>query len=153
MIGKKIRLERILDRNSRRTVIVPMDHGITMGPIPGLQDMKTTIDGDPTNTPKNESVEFSVRIPERRGCMEWNVRVGDRVIGEAWRRVFLGGSRLHASIAADDLFEKLVEGTKYKGTTIELDAPDIFGLQLKVVEELNRVAGETNIRRRFTIAG
>jgi predicted phospho-2-dehydro-3-deoxyheptonate aldolase len=42
MIGKKIRLERILDRNSGRTVIVPMDHGTTMGPIEGLVDMKTT---------------------------------------------------------------------------------------------------------------
>ena len=36
MIGKKIRLERILDRNTRRTVIVPLDHGFTVGPIPGL---------------------------------------------------------------------------------------------------------------------
>ncbi len=36
MIGKLIRLERIIDRNSRRTVIVPMDHGMTVGPIPGL---------------------------------------------------------------------------------------------------------------------
>ena len=44
MIGKKIRLERILDRNSGRTVIVPMDHGVTVGPIPGLLDMKTTVD-------------------------------------------------------------------------------------------------------------
>ena len=43
MIGKKIRLERIIDRNSGRTVIVPMDHGITMGPIPGLIDMRTTM--------------------------------------------------------------------------------------------------------------
>lgn len=36
MIGKKIRLERIMDRNTRRMVIVPMDHGVTVGPIPGL---------------------------------------------------------------------------------------------------------------------
>jgi predicted phospho-2-dehydro-3-deoxyheptonate aldolase len=43
MIGKLIRLERIIDRNSRRTVIVPMDHGVTLGPIPGLQDMKATV--------------------------------------------------------------------------------------------------------------
>ena len=42
MIGKKIRLERIIDRDSGRTVIVPMDHGTTMGPIAGLVDMKTT---------------------------------------------------------------------------------------------------------------
>jgi predicted phospho-2-dehydro-3-deoxyheptonate aldolase len=43
MIGKKIRLERILDRNSGRTVIVPMDHGVTVGPIPGLEDMRETV--------------------------------------------------------------------------------------------------------------
>ena len=44
MIGKQIRLERITNRNSRKTVIVPMDHGITMGPIPGLINMKETVD-------------------------------------------------------------------------------------------------------------
>jgi predicted phospho-2-dehydro-3-deoxyheptonate aldolase len=43
MIGKKIRLERIIDRNSHRTVIVPMDHGVTVGPIAGLEDMRTTV--------------------------------------------------------------------------------------------------------------
>jgi len=43
MIGKAIRLERIIDRNSQRTVIVPMDHGVTVGPIEGLADMRTTI--------------------------------------------------------------------------------------------------------------
>ena len=44
MIGKQIRIERLFDRNTRRTVIVPMDHGTTMGPIPGLEDMRETID-------------------------------------------------------------------------------------------------------------
>jgi predicted phospho-2-dehydro-3-deoxyheptonate aldolase len=45
MIGKAIRLERIMDRDSRRTVIVPMDHGITLGPIRGLEDMRSTVSG------------------------------------------------------------------------------------------------------------
>ena len=44
MVGKEIRIQRILDRNSRRTVIVPMDHGMTMGPIAGLEDMKVAVD-------------------------------------------------------------------------------------------------------------
>ncbi len=43
-IGKAIRLERILDRKTRRTVIVPMDHGISVGPISGLIDMPATVD-------------------------------------------------------------------------------------------------------------
>src|SRR3989304_1312713 len=43
MIGKAIRLERIIDRNSGKTVIIPMDHGVTVGPIEGLTDMRTTV--------------------------------------------------------------------------------------------------------------
>jgi len=36
-------MERIMNRETGRTVIVPMDHGVTVGPIPGLIDMKTTV--------------------------------------------------------------------------------------------------------------
>ena len=36
-------MERIVDRNSGRVVVVPLDHGISMGPIPGLIDMRDTI--------------------------------------------------------------------------------------------------------------
>ncbi|MEW6592716.1 MAG: 2-amino-3,7-dideoxy-D-threo-hept-6-ulosonate synthase [Candidatus Hadarchaeota archaeon] len=42
-IGKRIRLERIIDRKSRRSVIVPMDHGLSMGPIAGLEDMAAIV--------------------------------------------------------------------------------------------------------------
>jgi len=44
VIGKKIRMERIMNRNTGRTVMIPMDHGVTMGPIPGLENMPETID-------------------------------------------------------------------------------------------------------------
>lgn len=43
-LGKSIRLERIFNRNTDRTIIVPMDHGVTVGPIQGLRDMKTAVD-------------------------------------------------------------------------------------------------------------
>ena len=42
-IGKKIRMERIINRNTGKTIIVPMDHGISMGPIDGIMNMKTAI--------------------------------------------------------------------------------------------------------------
>lgn len=42
--GKAIRLERIIDRRTGRTVIVPMDHGMSLGPIKGLVDMSDTVD-------------------------------------------------------------------------------------------------------------
>jgi len=43
MIGKEIRLERIMNRNTGRSVIIPMDHGFTMGQIEGLRNMPETV--------------------------------------------------------------------------------------------------------------
>ncbi|MBN1932111.1 MAG: class I fructose-bisphosphate aldolase family protein [Desulfobacterales bacterium] len=43
IIGKQIRMERIINRNTGKTIIVPMDHGISLGPIDGLRDMKGII--------------------------------------------------------------------------------------------------------------
>ncbi len=42
-IGKSIRMERIVVRKSGRSVIVPMDHGVTLGPIRGLEDMQRAV--------------------------------------------------------------------------------------------------------------
>lgn len=44
MIGKKIRIERIINRKTGKCVIAPMDHGISGGPIPGLINMTKTVD-------------------------------------------------------------------------------------------------------------
>ena len=43
MIGKSIRLQRIMDRDSKKMLIVPIDHGISDGPIEGLIDVKETV--------------------------------------------------------------------------------------------------------------
>ncbi len=42
-MGKSIRLERIFNRNTERAIIVPMDHGVTVGPIDGLVDMREAV--------------------------------------------------------------------------------------------------------------
>lgn len=44
LIGKAIRLERIINRNDKRTIIVPMDHGMSVGPIKGLENLKAMVD-------------------------------------------------------------------------------------------------------------
>ncbi len=36
-------MERIFNRATKRGIIVPMDHGVTVGPIPGLVDMKKAV--------------------------------------------------------------------------------------------------------------
>lgn len=43
-IGKKIRMERIFDRISKNTIIVPMIHGISAGPDGGMVDMSEAVD-------------------------------------------------------------------------------------------------------------
>ncbi|MBP2172978.1 2-amino-3,7-dideoxy-D-threo-hept-6-ulosonate synthase [Methanococcus voltae] len=43
-VGKLIRLERIFNRKSERTVIIPLDHGVSSGPLDGIKDMPKTVD-------------------------------------------------------------------------------------------------------------
>lgn len=42
-LGKMIRRERIFNRNTERTILVPLDHGLTVGPIYGLVDLRHTV--------------------------------------------------------------------------------------------------------------
>ena len=42
-VGKRIRLERIMNRDTGKTVIIPMDHGLTVGPINGIKDMRSAV--------------------------------------------------------------------------------------------------------------
>ena len=44
MIGKRIRIERIMNRKTNRTVIAPMDHGVSIGPVKGIVNMSETIE-------------------------------------------------------------------------------------------------------------
>ncbi len=43
LIGKGIRIERIFNRKTKRAIILPMDHGVSSGPIAGLIDMPEAI--------------------------------------------------------------------------------------------------------------
>lgn len=43
-IGKRVRLERIISRESGNSVIIPLDHGISVGPIKGLVNLADMVD-------------------------------------------------------------------------------------------------------------
>ncbi len=43
MVGEKIRMGRVFDRHSGRTVIVPRDHGGMLGPVTGLTDIRQSV--------------------------------------------------------------------------------------------------------------
>ena len=42
-LGKKVRLERIFNRETNRAIVVPMDHGVSVGPLDGIIDMRETV--------------------------------------------------------------------------------------------------------------
>jgi class I fructose-bisphosphate aldolase len=42
-LGKSVRLERIFNRITGRTIIVPLDHGVSVGPIFGIVDLRDTV--------------------------------------------------------------------------------------------------------------
>ena len=44
MLGKMIRMERFMDRNTKKAVLVPLIHGVGMGPIEGIKDIKNSVD-------------------------------------------------------------------------------------------------------------
>lgn len=43
-LGKSIRIERLFDRKSKRTIVIPMDHGLTVGTIKGLENLTDMVD-------------------------------------------------------------------------------------------------------------
>jgi fructose-bisphosphate aldolase/2-amino-3,7-dideoxy-D-threo-hept-6-ulosonate synthase len=43
-LGKKIRVERIMNRDTGRTIIIPMDHGMSVGSIKGLENLAQMVD-------------------------------------------------------------------------------------------------------------
>jgi class I fructose-bisphosphate aldolase len=44
MSGKRLRLTRILSRIDGRSVILPLDHGVTLGPILGIERLEATVE-------------------------------------------------------------------------------------------------------------
>lgn len=43
-LGKRIRIERIMNRETGRTIIIPMDHGMSVGAIKGLENLAEMVD-------------------------------------------------------------------------------------------------------------
>ncbi len=73
IVGKRIRMERIINRNTGKTVIVPMDHGISVGPIKGLMNMKEAI--------QNVAEGGATAIVEHKGLVGEGHRGKGRDIG------------------------------------------------------------------------
>ncbi|MGI6472055.1 MAG: 2-amino-3,7-dideoxy-D-threo-hept-6-ulosonate synthase [Candidatus Methanomethylophilaceae archaeon] len=73
IFGKNVRMERIMDRTSGNCVIVPMDHGISIGPTDGLYDMKQTVDAVANGG--------ATAVVMHKGVVRFSHRAGGKDIG------------------------------------------------------------------------
>ncbi|MHC1591020.1 MAG: 2-amino-3,7-dideoxy-D-threo-hept-6-ulosonate synthase [Candidatus Helarchaeales archaeon] len=69
--GKQIRLSRILDDG--KAIIIPMDHGVTLGPIPGIIDINVAVskvvDGGATAILLHKGMINALREPPKCGLI------------------------------------------------------------------------------------
>lgn len=70
MQGKQVRMSRILDKG--KAVIIPMDHGITLGPVKGLVDFDGTVNkvaiGGATAVLFHKGIIRNMKQPPAPGC-------------------------------------------------------------------------------------
>lgn len=71
--GKSIRLERLIDRNTHKAIMVPMDHGVTVGPMQGLENLAKVV---------NEVAEGGANaVIGHKGLVRYGHRKGGRDLG------------------------------------------------------------------------
>ena len=73
-IGTKKRLSRIFDPNTKRTIVVPMDHGMTIGAPAGLVDIRKAVDD--MNTGGANAVLMHKGLIRASGCADTNADLG-----------------------------------------------------------------------------
>ena len=66
-------MERILDRKTGNAVIVPMDHGISVGPLSGLVDMKKAVD--------DVSLGGATGVLMHKGLIRYSHRMSGKDVG------------------------------------------------------------------------
>ena len=72
-VGKSIRMERLFNRNTHKSIIVPMDHGVSVGPLKGLEDMSSAV---------NEVAEGGANaVLGHKGLVRCGHRKGGRDVG------------------------------------------------------------------------
>ncbi|MDP3040695.1 MAG: 2-amino-3,7-dideoxy-D-threo-hept-6-ulosonate synthase [Deltaproteobacteria bacterium] len=134
MVGKKIRMERIMDRDSGKTVIVPMDHGVTLGPMAGLIDMRKTINAVATGGAN--------AIVIHKGLVEAGHRRGGKDVGLI---IHLSAS---TCMAPDPNCKVLVcgveEAIKLGGDAISIHVNLGAEDEKSMLKDLGRVARETS---------
>lgn len=132
MLGKSVRMERIVDRNSGNAVIVPLDHGISLGPIKGLIDIRSTIEA--------ASLGGATAVVEHKGIVPYGHRTFGKDIGLI---VHLSAS----TSLAPDPNAKVIVTTVEEAIKMGADAVSIH-VNVGAETDMNMLADMGNISRK-----
>jgi len=124
MNGKKLRLRRIIDARSGKTVIVPMDHGVSLGPVKGIATINNTIrkvaDGGGTCIVVHKGVAHQLN-PDIMGDLGLIVHLSasTSLWNEPNRKTLVGGVLDAVRLGADAVSVHVNLGGKYENEMME----------------------------------
>ncbi len=133
-LGKSIRLERIINGKTKRTIVVRMDHGVTVGPIRGLVHMRDRV---------NDVVEGGAdAVLMHKGLVRYGYREGGRDFGLI---IHLSASTKN-SLSANT---KTLVGSVEDGIKLGADAVSVHvnlgdEQEQQMLSDLGRVASSAN---------
>ena len=133
-LGKAIRLERIINRETERTIVVPMDHGVTVGPIQGLVHMKERV---------NEVAEGGAdAVLMHKGLVRCGHREGGRDIGLI---IHLSASTKHSpSTNTKTLVGSVEDGIKLGADAVSVHVNLGDEQEQRMLSDLGSVASSAN---------
>lgn len=135
MYGKKIRMKRIISTDSGRTFIVPLDHGLSVGPITGLVNITETI----------SKIFMSNRVNAiivHKGIVSWNlVKLLER------KKIALVLHLSGATSLSPDPLDKHIVSTLEHAIKLGADAVSVHvnmgaPTEARMLEEVGRVSEE-----------
>jgi len=134
MYGKSIRMERITDRKTGNAVIVPMDHGISVGPLEGLIDMRKTVD--------DVSNGGATAVLMHKGLIRYSYRQSGRDVGLIMHlsaSTDLGPNR-NSKVQITTIEEAIKYGADAVSIHINFGSPD----EPSMLEQAGRISEQCN---------
>ena len=139
MNGKNLRMRRIMDATTGRTVIVPMDHGVSLGPVEGIATINDSIrrvsDGGATCIVVHKGIagQLNQKIMGNLGLIVhlsastslWNEPNRKILVGDALDAVRLGADAvsIHVNLGGKYETEMMEQMGKVSSQCIELGMP------------------------------
>ncbi len=129
MLGKRIRMERVMNRNTAKTVLVPLIHGVGMGPIEGIKDIKNAVD--------TMALGGANAVILHKGIVTAAHRRSGRDIGLILHLTATSKDEKQALVS--DVEEAVIIGADAVSVRIEVGGPD-EDVMLRLIGEVSRDA-------------